>query len=523
MKKSIQKLSFGLLASIVSTTAWSQCPTVNCPTDIVDTIDGSTCGAVVNYTVPVGIDLCDLTVDTFNYTGTIDSWVVPAGVTSVTIDARGAEGSYNTSSSQNPGLGATMIGDFTVTPGETLSILVGQQYHDTGGNGGGGGSFVVDALNNPLVVAGGGGGSSDTNDSADKHGQVGTTGGTGAGGGGLGGTAGNGGAIGASFAAGAGGGLLTDGADGWTANSGGDAFVNGGAGANVGYGIGGFGGGGNGSGYSVGGGGGGYSGGGAGSNSTGGGVGGGGASFNAGTNQVNTGGDNTGHGIVIISYGGATTTALENGIGTGGTFPVGTTTEYYSVVNAYGDSATCSFTVTVVDTIMPTITSPTDVAGCDSIISGIAPTTVDNCPLTITYDMTGATIGSGSDDVSGVDFNIGTTTVWYYAEDPSGNIDSSSFTVTVNDCAGIQENPELVGFNVYPNPSEGLYTFEFDNASMENYLIEIFDVDGRSVYNTSTDAEFVKEVIDIREEARGVYLMKINSDSHSGVYRLVKN
>src|SRR5690606_18908652 len=59
---------------------------------------------------------------TFNYTGTIDSWEVPTGVTEITIEAYGAQGG-NT----NGGKGAKMQGSFSVTPGEVLNIVVGQQ------------------------------------------------------------------------------------------------------------------------------------------------------------------------------------------------------------------------------------------------------------------------------------------------------------------------------------------------------------------------------------------------------------
>lgn len=526
MKKSLQKLGFGILASFVSVTAWSQCPAITCPTDTVVVSDSMNCGAVVSYIAPIGTDPCNVTTDTFNYSGLIDSWVVPAGVTNVTIEARGAEGSTSTSSGVDAGLGAILVGDFTVIPGSTISILVGENHTAADANGGGGGTFVVDALNNPLVIAGGGGGSGASVDSPDKHGQIGTTGGTGAGGGGTGGTAGSGGNIGASFASGAGGGLLTDGADGWTANSGGDAFVNGGAGANVGFGIGGFGGGGNGSGNVVGGGGGGYSGGGGASNSAGGGVGGGGGSINNGTNQVNTGGVNVGHGMVLITYSNGTsvTTSLLSGIGTGNSFPVGVTTETYVAVNTLGDSSVCSFTVTVIDSIVPTVVAPSNVEGCDSIVNGISATTSDNCTgEALTYDLTGATTGSGSGDASGSTFNIGTTTVTYTVTDASGNMSSAAFDVTVLDCAGLQENAQLIGFNVYPNPSTGLYTVEFENTKMDHFEIDITDINGRSVYTSSTQDEFVNQAIDLREESNGVYFMEIRSESQSATYRLVKN
>lgn len=601
MKKILQKIGVTIFATFVSTGAWSQCPTVICPTNIEVASDTLTCSAVVNYAIPEGIDICNLTTVTYNFTGTIDTWVVPAGVTQVTIEASGAAGATSTASAVAGGLGATMIGDFTVTPGETISILVGEQYSATDANGGGGGTFVIDALNNPLVIAGGGGGSSGSVDSPDKHGQVGTTGGTGAGGGGLGGTAGSGGSIGASFASGGGGGFLTDGADGWTANSGGDAYVNGGAGANVGFGIGGFGGGGNGSGNQVGGGGGGYSGGGGASNSGGAGVGGGGGSINNGTNQMNTGGANSGNGMVIITYGGATTTTLLSGIGSGGTFPEGVSIESYAVVNAFGDSAFCSFTVTVLDSIVPTVVCPSDVVSCNPVVNGIAPTSADNCgSVTVNYNLTGATTGAGSTDASGETFEVGVTTVWYIATDASGNQDSSSFMVTVNPlpvvtiatfvtdtvcvnspsivlpigtpasgtysgngvsggdfdpaiagngthwvvysytdtsgclnsdstgifvdgCAGLNEVVVFSGLKIYPNPSTGIYNLQFNNLAKDKMEIEITDVNGRNTFSKTIDSQFINETIDLRNEANGVYFLKVSSETQSNTYKIVKN
>ena len=98
---------------------------------------------------------------TFNYTGTIDNFTVPVGVTSITIIAKGAQGGSNTGTG---GSGAIMTGTFSVSSGQVLSILVGQQ--PTGGSfaAGGGGTFVALGSSystaTPLIVAGGGGGAS---------------------------------------------------------------------------------------------------------------------------------------------------------------------------------------------------------------------------------------------------------------------------------------------------------------------------------------------------------------------------
>ncbi len=99
----------------------------------------------------------------FTYTGGLQTWTVPADVTEIFIEAYGAEGGTANSENGVPqpgGLGAHIGATVTVTPGETLDILVGGQGASAGSctAGGGGGSFIVRAGNTPLVVAGGGGG-----------------------------------------------------------------------------------------------------------------------------------------------------------------------------------------------------------------------------------------------------------------------------------------------------------------------------------------------------------------------------
>jgi hypothetical protein len=249
---------------------------------------------------------------TFNYSGSIQNFTVPSGVTSLTGEARGAQGG---ASGSNPGgLGARIQGTVNVTSGQVLQILVGEQGVAGTQGGGGGGTFLVSPSNSPLIIAGGGGGAHyDTYSamSTNAHGAIGNNGNNGIQGisgnvSGTGGTLGQGGSTGVTYSAdgSGGGGLLTNGQDGSPA-TGGRAFVNGGAGgsgAGTG-GRGGFGGGGGGdwSSWTGGGGGGGYSGGGGGDYF---GCGGGGGSFNAGSNQTNTAGFQSGNGQIVVSWSG---------------------------------------------------------------------------------------------------------------------------------------------------------------------------------------------------------------------------
>ncbi len=122
------------------------------------------------------------TKDSLSYTGSVQKWVVPGCVTSVTMDVYGAQGSNglgpNTRSFPTAtnggagGLGGQAEGVLTVVPGDTLYVYVGGQTGwngggDTGtgfgleGGFGGGGSDVRyggTALADRVIVAGGGGG-----------------------------------------------------------------------------------------------------------------------------------------------------------------------------------------------------------------------------------------------------------------------------------------------------------------------------------------------------------------------------
>lgn len=140
-------------------------------------------------------------VTTLNYTGAVQTYTVPAGVTSIKLETWGAQGQGG-----NGGLGGYAKGNMTVTPGQVLNIYVGGQGGYNGGgpgwaatprNGGGGSDIRVSpyALANRVIVAGGGGagGPTDVGIRNGGTGGGGTVGGNYAGGGGGDGYGGNGG------------------------------------------------------------------------------------------------------------------------------------------------------------------------------------------------------------------------------------------------------------------------------------------------------------------------------------------
>jgi len=119
-----------------------------------------------------------------------------------------------------------------------------------------------------------------------------------------------------------------------------------------------------------------------------------------------------------------------SGLTSGAIFPVGVTTQTFTLTDASGNTLNASFTITITDNEQPTVTNcPSNItatasaAGCGTNISWVEPVASDNCPA----------VAVVSTHAPGSFFSVGTTTVTYTATDAAGNTASCSFTVTVSD------------------------------------------------------------------------------------------
>ena len=410
---------------------------------------------------------------TFDYSGSIVNWTVPVGVTSINVDARGAQGGVQIESNVfAPGNGARIVGTISVTPGDVLKILVGGKPADAAsdeGAGGGGGSFLATSANVPLVVAGGGGG-----EGADGSGanasltQNGTTANAG-----TGGTGGNGGSSGAvASTSGSGGGGFNGDGTGACTNGQGLSFVNGGNGGVLCGGtgsVGGFGGGGGGS-SEGGGGGGGYSGGG-GSNNTGTDGGGGGGSYSVVTPSLSAA-TQTGNGQIIISWNavagcsstrtpvtvtvneaptataGAALSAICQGQTSavmggsiGGTATSGTWSGGDGTWTNANDHANATYTASASEsgTISLTLT-PTGVGSCPSVVA--TKTIVVNANPSVSLSSTPNSLCNGSSSQLSVVQDVLQTTFAGGNGCSGGNM----FNITTN-----SKSISINGFTIYPN------------------------------------------------------------------------
>jgi uncharacterized protein YjdB len=234
-----------------------------------------------------------------------------------------------------------------------------------------------------------------------------------------------------------------------------------------------------------------------------------------------------------------------NTIGTR-TFNVGTTYVGYLITDASGNINACSFTVTVLDNVNPTISCPGNITQtisgnkCNTSVTTPNPTFSDNCGVSkLTWVMSGATTGSsasyGINYVGSRTFNVGITTVTYTVKDGSGNSASCSYTVKVmnSHCPNSparKGNEEYTGswnrndldVSVMPNPSEHQFRIVVRGEDVNSPIsLRVMDVNGK-VIEARRGLVCGQTIVLGDLYKNGVYMVELVQGDRRKVVRLVK-
>jgi plastocyanin len=96
--------------------------------------------------------------------------------------------------------------------------------------------------------------------------------------------------------------------------------------------------------------------------------------------------------------------------------------------------------------------------------------------------------------------------------------------ITVSPALGINYfNISSNDFNVYPNPTYGTFTVEYNGASTQNEnvtAIEIFNLSGAKIYSQPIQNE--QTLIDLSNMPTGTYIVRINDNDRIYSKKLVK-
>lgn len=82
---------------------------------------------------------------------------------------------------------------------------------------------------------------------------------------------------------------------------------------------------------------------------------------------------------------------------------------------------------------------------------------------------------------------------------------------------------ELSNFNVYPNPSSGVFKIGFESENNENVSLKVYDLAGRLVKNQSFQKQFGRftKTVDFSDLSRGFYILKVENSQKISSRKLI--
>jgi plastocyanin len=135
--------------------------------------------------------------------------------------------------------------------------------------------------------------------------------------------------------------------------------------------------------------------------------------------------------------------------------------------------------------------------------------------------LTGPETGFGVDATrypSGHEYSHTFTTVGVNTYECSPHPDSMYGTITVTSTAGISKN-NLLSFEMYPNPVSDLLNIQLPTGT-EKAEISVFDYTGRLVSSKIISSN--DTAIDVQKISRGIYMIRVATNTKIGVQRFIK-
>lgn len=138
------------------------------------------------------------------------------------------------------------------------------------------------------------------------------------------------------------------------------------------------------------------------------------------------------------------------------------------------------------------------------------------------------TDGTGSVSITGTTASANNHFYWFYDWQISveGSIcpgPPAPVNVTVDACLGIDENADILSrMNIYPNPNDGIFTFNIDMPGTAGFIFSVTDVFGKNIFSKSVEkiTGFYSENIDLSNVSSGIYFGTLTIDGKNYVKKI---
>ncbi len=188
-----------------------------------------------------------------------------------------------------------------------------------------------------------------------------------------------------------------------------------------------------------------------------------------------------------------------------------------SVYTVSGSMMGCSTTATKNTTVTVNPLPVVSIAPVAPMCAGSAPTTLVGSPVGGSFSGTGVMIGTTFDpSVSGT----GNFSITYAYTNINGCANVAMQTVTVSSCTGVEElNDNLI--SVSPNPTNDVLAINLFQMLEIHTSIELYDALGKLVFEQK-EVVINQLYINTTNYTKGIYLLKINSDSWKKSIKIIK-
>jgi len=219
---------------------------------------------------------------------------------------------------------------------------------------------------------------------------------------------------------------------------------------------------------------------------------------------------------VTLTASGGDTYFWSNGTTTNTTTVIPTVSTLYYVIVSQGGCAD-------LDTVWVNISDPNPDFGPDTTICGNSSIVIDAGAGYVNYLWsTGANSQTITIDSAGVGYN--TINVLVQVTDTLSCLGSDDINITFTNCVGMNDvDDNMFTIAIYPNPSKGQFVIESNTTAVKEVEMNITDINGRLIIHKqlkNTSGAF-KEMIDLRNEAKGVYFIKLSNNGVNKVFKVI--